>query len=162
MAIPLAEGGRIRFESIASQMPGLLETLCSASPLGWQGGSIPNAAGIYLLSEGLASLYIGQTRNVRRRIRQHGGTTSDENQASFAFLLAREMVARDHPHINLKLTRRTLAADTTFGECFRQMRKRVSEMEIRFVAVPDPELRTIFEVYAAILLATQYNSFETH
>jgi len=35
-------------------------------------------------------------------------------------------------------------------------------MEVRFVAVPEPELRTIFEVYAALRPATPYNSFDTH
>lgn len=36
-------------------------------------------------------------------------------------------------------------------------------MDVRFVEISDPELPTVFEVYAAVALGTlEYNSFETH
>ena len=36
-------------------------------------------------------------------------------------------------------------------------------MEVRCVEITDPQLRTVFEVYAAMALGTlEYNSFETH
>ncbi len=35
-------------------------------------------------------------------------------------------------------------------------------MSIRFVAVDSAVEQTIFEVYAALALATPYNSFENH
>ena len=35
-------------------------------------------------------------------------------------------------------------------------------MEVRYVEIQDPIEQAIFEVYAAQLLATPHNSFETH
>ncbi len=36
-------------------------------------------------------------------------------------------------------------------------------MDVRFILMPDPIERTLFEVYAALHLGTErYNSFETH
>jgi hypothetical protein len=35
-------------------------------------------------------------------------------------------------------------------------------MEVRFVLCDDPELRTVFEVFASMHLQTPYNDFETH
>jgi hypothetical protein len=36
-------------------------------------------------------------------------------------------------------------------------------MEFRCIEVGDPELRTVFEVYATLTLGTsEHNSFETH
>ena len=35
-------------------------------------------------------------------------------------------------------------------------------MDVQFALSDNPELRTVFEVYAALQLPTQYNSFETH
>ena len=35
-------------------------------------------------------------------------------------------------------------------------------MDVQFALSDDPELRTVFEVYAALTLPTRYNSFETH
>lgn len=36
-------------------------------------------------------------------------------------------------------------------------------MDVQFIEVPDPIVRTLFEVYAALALDTvEFNSFETH
>ena len=80
-AIPLDVQGLGRYEQLAGRMPGLLEELRACQPLGAR-GPISTAAGIYLLSEALVPLYVGQTRTLRRRLRKHGGATSRENEAS--------------------------------------------------------------------------------
>jgi len=51
--------------------------------------------------------------------------------------------------------------DPRFEALFRQHRQRVARMAIRAVMVEEPELRTVFEVYASVMLGTE-NSFETH
>jgi hypothetical protein len=106
-------------------------------------------------------MYVGQTRNLRNRIKQHGGRASRHNQAVFAFNLARlEAQARG---LQLNGTRRQLENNVQFLELFRLSRERVAGMTVRFVEVTDPELRTVFEVYAAVALDTlKHNSFETH
>jgi len=61
------------------------------------------------------------------------------------------------------VTRREIARDPRFEELFSTARARVAAMEVRFVEIDDPELRTVFEVYAAVVLGTlEHNSFETH
>jgi hypothetical protein len=61
------------------------------------------------------------------------------------------------------MTRTQLAADALFDELLRRARQRVALMEARFVAIDDAELRTVFEVYAAVALGTQdFDSSETH
>ena len=63
----------------------------------------------------------------------------------------------------MKVTRKALEADPVFAQLFEQAKARVASMDVRYVKVDDPELRTIFEVYAAVMLGTsEYNSFETH
>jgi GIY-YIG catalytic domain len=58
---------------------------------------------IYLFSEGTNHLYVGRTRRLRNRLRQHSIAGAQHNQAVFAFRLARE------------LTGRTIAAYSTEG-----------------------------------------------
>jgi hypothetical protein len=117
--------------------------------------------GVYLLSEE-HPIYVGQTRNLRRRLRQHGGMSSRENQASLAFNIARRKAA-DRPSFNVHLTRRVLEADPAFAQLFEEARARVARMQVRYVEIDDPELRTVFEVYAAVAFGTaEHNSFETH
>lgn len=160
--VPLAAGGEERFGLLAVRLLGLLEALRSALPTHSGGGRVlPRAAGTYLLTEGHVPIYVGQTRNLRRRIADHGGVNSRENQASLAFNIAREEAAKDE-FIRLDVSRKSLSEDPRFRELFRLARERVSSMTIRFVEVDDPELRTVFEVYAAVALGTERNSFDTH
>jgi hypothetical protein len=158
--VPLTEGGIARFEALADKLPRLLDRLRRAPVRSSErDGPLP---AVYLLSEEEHPIYVGQTRNLRRRLRQHGGLSSRENQASLAFNIARHKAA-DHPSFNVPLTRRQLEADPTFAQLFRDARARVARMDVRYVEIDDPELRTVFEVYAAVAFGTaEHNSFETH
>jgi hypothetical protein len=160
--VPLAEAGIARFEALADELPRLLDRLRRA-PV-WSSerdGPLPAVPGVYLLSEE-HPIYVGQTRNLRRRLRQHGGVSSRENQAPLAFNIARRKAA-DHPSFNTHLTRRALEADPAFAQLFGEARARVARMQVRYVEIGDPELRTVFEVYAAVAFGTaEHNSFETH
>ena len=50
-----------------------------------------------------------------------------------------------------------------FVQPFEAAKRRADAMEVRYVVCDDPELRTVFEVYAAERLNTKmYNTFETH
>ncbi len=61
-------------------------------------------------------------------------------------------------------TRAEVAAQIAFSEKFGMAKQRVRGMEFRFVAISNPALSTIFEVYASIALGTEgdHNLFETH
>ena len=57
-----------------------------------------------------------------------------------------------------------LAAEGAFDVLFRAAKERVRAMDFRFVAIDDPALSTVFEVYVAIAPGTagDFNLFETH
>ncbi len=89
----LADGGLARFEALATRLPELLEQLRRSRPIGEGSGGAPDRPGVYVLSEASIPMYVGQTRRLRRRLRQHGGRTSRQNQAVFAFAIARRQAA---------------------------------------------------------------------
>lgn len=161
--VPLCAGGMDAFGAIAEQLPQLLEQLRAAPPCGrGTDRSIPRAPGVYLLSEQGKPIYVGQTRDLRRRRGQHSRASSKQNQATLAFNLARKAVA-DRADIAGSRSRGDLAADPLFDGVFRAARERVAAMQFRFVEIREPELRTVFEVYAAVALGTsEHNSFQTH
>ena len=158
----LAPGGRLRFGEQVARLPDLLDELLACPPLGVEGRPIPVGAGVYLFSDGSTALYVGQTRKLRQRMRNHRGLTSTHNQASFAFLLARSLVVERHPDFDLERTRAALIDDHDFAPVFDEAKATVRGMTLRFVEITDPVMRTLFEVYAAVALGTPHNSFETH
>ena len=158
--VPLAKGGADRFCRLNERLPELLEALRAQSPMPrGTGVTFPETPGVYLLSEDGLPVYVGQTRNLRRRLAQHGAAAGRENQATFAFNRARNEARASG--IDVARSRRELAMDPRFEALFRQHRQRVARMAIRAVMVKEPELRTVFEVYASVMLGTE-NSFETH
>lgn len=154
--------GADEFKKIVDQLEPLLTRL-TGSPKAKLADhpSIPKAAGIYLFSEGPNPIYVGQSRNLHQRLRQHTATSSKENSAPFAFNLAlREAEAQG---LDTTGTRSEIAARPEFDVLFRDARRRVTEMNVQVVEVDDPVTRTIFEVYAARILATdEFNSWDTH
>lgn len=157
---PSVKDGLDRWAAIESRLPALLAELRAAQPMQHGSVTVPRAPGVYLFSEHDRPVYVGQTRNLRRRLAQHTGAWARENQATFAFNRARDEAALD-PTFNPRRTRKELAGDSSFRTMFSRARERVAAMSVRFVEVDDPELRTVFEVYASVALGTE-NTFETH
>lgn len=52
--------------------------------------------------------------------------------------------------------------DPAFVAEFVRAKQRIAQMNLRYVEVVDPVRQTLFEVYAAMALKTQYNSFDNH
>ncbi len=121
--------------------------------------SIPQAPGIYLFSEGPNPIHVGQSRNLRQRLAQYTASSSTEDSAPLAFNLAlREARAEG---LDITGTRTEIAARPGFDVLFEDARRRVAEMSVRVVAVDDPVMRAIFEVYVARVLATdEFNSWD--
>lgn len=150
------------FAGAVAALPALLEALTSAPchrvsdhP------TLPNVAGVYLFRSGGAPIYVGQSRDLRRRLRYHTRPSSRHNQASFAFNFAKRE-AREIG-VNVDRTRAILAADPEFGPLFASALATVADMEVQFTEVADSIVRTMFEMYAALALGTEdFNSFETH
>ena len=87
---------------------------------------------IYLLSEGENHLYVGRTRRLRNRLRQHSVAGAQHNQAVFAFRLAREMTGRLTAAYAAEGSRIALSADPQFANAFKQAKARVRNMDLRF------------------------------
>lgn len=116
----------------------------------------------HLLSEGDNHLYVGRTRKLRSRLRQHSIPAAQHNQAVFAFKLAREATSFTEASFRSKGSRRDLLADPRFADAFGGAKARIREMDLRFVEETDPLRQALLEIYAAVTLGTKYNDFETH
>lgn len=120
--------------------------------------AIPITGGIYVFYEQNCPIYVGRTRNLRRRLWQHSHPNSSHYSASFAFLMARKKAALPNEP---KMTRQETAnhLDSLFSLC----RQRVGYMHVRWVSEDDPIIQSLLEVYAAVTLRTvdHYNSFRT-
>jgi len=156
------------YESVVARLPGLLEELLAAPAAKVaEHPPIPEAPGIYLFSElGEAveeekAIYVGQTRKLRSRLKNHTRLAGRNNQATFAFLLAR--ADAEAAGVDTKRYREVLEQDEEFIAHFDGAKSRVAEMQVRFILLDGPIERNLFEIYAAMALDTLvYNSFETH
>jgi hypothetical protein len=151
-----------QFDVAVAHMPALLDALRSAPKHRVaEHPSVPEAPGIYLFSEGDVPIYVGQSRKLRSRLIQHTGATRRQNQASFAFNVAKREASK--AGVDVKRWRAVLEADPGFVPHFTAARAAVAAMDVQFIELPDPIARTLFEVYAALALDTvEFNSFETH
>jgi predicted GIY-YIG superfamily endonuclease len=117
---------------------------------------------IYLFSENDRHLYVGRTRNLRQRLRQHSIPASQHNQAVFAFRLAREKTGRMVAAYSVEESRAALTRNDSFAAAFTDAKKRVRSMQVRYVKETDPLRQALLEIYVAVVLQTPYNDFNTH
>ena len=163
----------VSFDDVVKKMPEYLKELKACEPftpdergnLRRNGEPLPKTKGVYCFYKGDKPLYIGRTDNIRNRVLAHRQAGSGQNQAAFAFNIAKEEFEKDHPRNDAdSLTRDELAQDSDFAPLFTKAKACVREMSVRFVEIEDPIEQTIFEVYAHMELATppRFNSFENH
>src|SRR5205823_2030006 len=107
-------------------------------------------------------LYVSRTRKLRQRMRNHSIPASQHNQAVFAFRLAREATGNLSAAYSGEGTRLGLQSNPGFLEEFLASKRRVREMDLRYVAETDPLRQALLEIYVSIALATPYNDFNTH
>lgn len=154
--------GKARFGHAVDRMGTLLAELEGAPRRSVNAhDAIPAAPGIYLFHQDSNPIYVGQSRNLRRRLKQHTAPRSRQNDASFAFNLAKRSAAQ----AGLTVTgfRSSVESDPGFAEHFERARTAVAGMDVQFIELADPIERTLFEVYATLALGTEeFNSFETH
>lgn len=117
---------------------------------------------IYLLSEEHNHFYVGRTRKLRNRLRQHSIVSAQHNHAVFAFKLARETTGQLAAAYSSKGSRKALCVEPAFADAFRQAKARVRNMDVRFVEEEDPTRQALLEIYASVVLRTKYNDFDTH
>ena len=95
-------------------------------------------------------------------MQEHSRPSSTNNQAVFAFKLAREATGSTEASYTPGGSRASLEGTPEFAEAFAQAKVRVRNMDIRFVEETDPLRQALLEIYVAVVLATKYNDFETH
>lgn len=131
----------------------------------WTVQSLPkliSQKGIYLFSENKKPLYVGRSNDLRKRLQIHCRPSSAYNQATFAFLIAREVTGNVKASYKQNNSRKKLLENDTFKKEFEQAKNRIREMEVRFIEESDPLRQALFEIYIAVELDTRYNKFENH
>ena len=152
-----------RFHEKIEQLPGLLAHLVACPVM--SPAALPpsvSGAGVYLLSDSGIDLYVGRTRNLRRRIQQHIRTGSGGEVAPFAFRLAREATGHVTASYQSKSSRADLMNQSEFAAAFDDAKKRIHSMTVRTIVIEDDLTQCLFEIYAATVLATRHNTFRTH
>jgi len=61
-----------------------------------------------------------------------------------------------------KGSRVALSSDSEFGPAFLEAKRRIREMQVRYVEECDPLRQALLEIYVAVVLKTPYNDFNTH
>ncbi|MCF5709635.1 excinuclease ABC subunit C [Pseudomonas syringae] len=122
-------------------------------------GLTTDFSGCYVLIDNGSPIYVGISRSVFARLRQHvfGKTHFD---ASLAFRVAMQR----HPNRTIeKLTRSKAMDDPLFGTSFAEAQTYLRSLQVATVEIANPLELYIFEPYCALALDThQWNSFETH
>ena len=112
-------------------------------------------AGCYVLVDNGKPIYVGISKKVVDRLRQHVlGTT--HHAASLAYRIAK----KNAPHA---LTRKGAMAEKAFQSEFLNARNYIRGLDVAFVAVDNALVLYLFEAFAAMELDTcDWNTFETH
>ena len=112
-------------------------------------------SGCYVLLEHAKPFYVGISRSVVARLRQHGrGKTHYD--ASLAYSMARAKV----PH---KKTRAIAMKDPEFLKAFTDAQRLLISSGVAFVEIENPLELYLFEAYCAMKLNTcEWNTFRTH
>ena len=150
-----------QFKKLLEKMEPLLEMLRTGSPSTRADLAGVPERGIYAFYEGGTPLYVGRSNSIKKRLLLHSRPSSRHNSATFAFILAKESACQVGIDITGK-QRKEMESDPIFKGLYEQAKARVAAMEIRVVEVVDPIEQTIFEVFAAVSLATRYNNFDNH
>ena len=118
--------------------------------------------GIYLFSEGginstsveptdYASDFEGTVHQVALNLRQH-----------LHFRIARETTGRLKATYSRLGSRAELVKDLLFSPAFKNAKQRVALMDLRLVEETVQTRQALLEIYAATVLKTPYNDFDTH
>lgn len=153
-----------RFLAVAGTLEEKLAELLDCAPRRF--GKLPTTmatAGVYLFTDAGHHMYVGRSNRLRARYFLHCRNGSQQNQASFAYRLAREKLGIEKPsYVPGPGSRAGLAATAEFIKAFADAKARIRQMEYRHVEETDQTRQALLEAYCAIVLETPYNDFGTH
>jgi hypothetical protein len=116
-------------------------------------------SGCYVLVDNAKPIYVGISRSVVSRLRQHvyGKTHFD---ASLAYKIAASLHS---DKATVALSRSTAMKDPKFGISFAKAQKYLQSLKVAFVSIENPLELYVYEPYCAMELDThQWNVFATH
>jgi len=155
-----------QFEEIIRKFPDNMEILLRKTPVSPDELTEKILRGIYVFYENGTAIYVGRSRNITQRFRQHQQQSSDHHSATFAFLIAKMDAAKAGVNLQNKsgknITRDELQKYPPFKQYFSDAKRRVAMMKVQVIGIDDPVEQTLFEVYAALKLKTKYNTWDTH
>jgi len=146
------------FERFASSLENKFQELINSEPK--QINETPQEPGIYLFTEGDKHLYVGRTKNLRRRRKQH--INYKVLDAPFAFRLARENTGNIKSTYTIEGSRKYLLTDKLFQDSLKLAKDKIANMKYRCVVESDPIKQALLEIYVAVVLKTPHNDFDTH
>ncbi len=112
-------------------------------------------SGCYVFIANKRPIYVGISRTVFQRLRQHvRGTTH------FDATLAYRLACDAHPH---NMTRADAMVNTEFQNHFSKAKDYISGLDVAFIEIENPVELYIFEAYCSMELDTcKLNTFQTH
>ncbi|TVY01492.1 GIY-YIG nuclease family protein [Paenibacillus cremeus] len=118
--------------------------------------------GLYVFYENDKAIYVGISKNVLKRLRQHV-KCEKQSESSFAYLLTLEHAKQNNITIPVG-TREERMNSKEFYELFNStVRARLLDMKVKFIEINCDVSLYLSEVYFAMELNTdKFNSFETH
>ena len=123
--------------------------------------TLKKKAGVYVFYDGNEAKYVGKTDNLGNRLKQHSDIKSKNNQATFAFIMAKEKWSKNNK-TDLKFTRKALEAMESFNSHFKETKIAISKMQIKYVEITNPYHQYLFEYWLAIKLEAKHNQFNNH
>ncbi|WP_445989681.1 hypothetical protein ACSVCE_18750 [Chromobacterium haemolyticum] len=112
-------------------------------------------SGCYVLIEQGRPFYVGISRGVIKRLRQHV-TDKTHFGASLAYKMASQTVGH-------QLTRDEAMKDPQIALAFAQAQQRLIAADVAFIRIDNPLELYLFEAYSAMQLDTaDWNTFRTH
>lgn len=116
--------------------------------------------GVYLFSENGCALYVGRTNNLRKRLQYH--TRNSHQQATFAFLLAREQTGNIKATYQKKGSRGDLLSQPAFRLAFDGARERIKRIDVQFIEESNSIRQALLEICTALRAKAKYNDFDNH
>jgi hypothetical protein len=146
------------FERFVASLENKYQELITSEPK--QINEVPKESGIYLFSEGDEHLYVGRTKKLRRRRKEH--VDLKVLDAPFAFRLAREETGNIKATYSTKGSRKYLLSTKSFQGSLKSEKQRINKMNFRCIVESDPIKQALLEIYVSVILKTPYNDFNTH
>ncbi|MXW17009.1 MAG: GIY-YIG nuclease family protein [Gemmatimonadetes bacterium] len=117
-------------------------------------------AGVYVIVERDRAMYVGRSRDLRRRLNDH--LSSSISKAALAVRMARADTRLRANYKGERSARHLFDTNETFRASFNSATERIGAMHVRWVLEEDDVRQALLEIYAAVELETPFNSFRTH